>query len=396
VPPPLPAAHPARSGGPLDTSALSRVLAVRLDNLGDVVLATPALRALRRALPPGARLDLLASPAGASLAPLLTAPEAGAVDDVLVLRAVWQDASSAMPQDPARELALADRLRAGAYDAVVVFTSFSQSPWPPAYAAYLAGVPVRVGQSKEFGGSLLSHWVTPPDDAVHQVDRALHLLGAVGVPPAGAHLALGVPDAAHEAAGAALRAAGLSPRSPYALLAPGASCPSRRYPPGRFAAVAADLARAGLPVAVVGSEKEARLVSAVVEGAGVEGAGTAGVVGLAGAVDVPGLAALVDGAAVAVTNNSGGMHLADALRTPLVALFAGTELEQQYAPRGTRASLFRVPTACSPCRAFDCPYSLECLDVPAHAVAGAALAAAGRLDGEHAAHRAADQPGAAA
>jgi ADP-heptose:LPS heptosyltransferase len=383
VPPPLPAAHPARSGGPLDWAALSRVLAVRLDNLGDVVLATPALRALRRALPAGARLDLLASPAGASLAPLLTAPEAGAVDDVLVLRAVWQDASSAMPQDAARELALVERLRTGAYDAVVVFTSFSQSPWPPAYAAYLAGVPVRVGQSREFGGSLLSHWVTPPDDAVHQVDRALHLLAAVGVPSAGTHLALGVPEAAHEAAGAALRVAGLGPRSPYALLAPGASCPSRRYPPERFASVAAELARAGLPVAVVGSEKEAGLVAAVVDGAA-----TAGVEGLAGAVDVPGLAALVAGATVAVTNNSGGMHLADALRTPLVALFAGTELEQQYAPRAIAATLFRVPTGCSPCRAFDCPYSLECLDVPPHAVAEAALAAAGRL--------AADQPGAAA
>lgn len=371
MPPPLPAAHPARSGGRLEWPALSRVLAVRLDNLGDVVLATPALRALRRALPPAARLDLLASPAGASLAPLLTAPEAGAVDDVLVLRAVWQDASAAMPQDPARELALVERLRAAAYDAVVVFTSFSQSPWPPAYAAYLAGVPARVGQSREFGGSLLSHWVTPPDDAVHQVDRALHLLEAVGVPAAGTQLALGVPEAAREAAASALRAAGLAPATPYAVLAPGASCPSRRWPPERFAAVAARLARAGLPVAVAGSEKEAPLVAAVVEGAA-----TAGVVGLAGAVDVPGLAALVDGAAVAVTNNSGGMHLADALGTPLVALFAGTELEQQYAPRGTPTTLFRVPTACSPCRAFDCPYALECLDVPPPAVAEAALAAA--------------------
>ncbi|MDP9408074.1 MAG: glycosyltransferase family 9 protein [Actinomycetota bacterium] len=371
MPPPLPAAHPARSGGPLDWSALRRVLAVRLDNLGDVVLATPALRALRRALPDGARLDLLASPAGASLAPLLRAPEAGAVDDVHVLRAVWQDASGAMPQDPAREAALVERLRAAEYDAVVVLTSFSQSPWPPAHVAYLAGVPVRVGQSREFGGSLLSHWVTPPDDAVHQVDRALHLLDAVGVPSAGPDLALGVPEAARENATAALRGAGLAPGLPYALLAPGASCPSRRYPPERFAAVAAALARDGLPVAVVGSEKEAPLVAAVVEGAG-----RAGIVGLAGAVDVPGLAALVDGATVAVTNNSGGMHLADAVRTPLVALFAGTELEQQYAPRGTRATLLRVPTACSPCRAFDCPYTLECLDIPPRSVVDAALSLA--------------------
>jgi len=75
------------------------------------------------------------------------------------------------------------------------------------------------------------------------------------------------------------------------------------------------------------------------------------------------------------------MHLADALRTPLVALFAGTELEQQYAPRGTPLRLFREPTACSPCRAFDCPYSLECLDVPPQAVVDAALTLAGTARG---------------
>jgi ADP-heptose:LPS heptosyltransferase len=373
VPPPL-TAHPAASVAPVDWASVRRVLAVRLDNLGDVVMVTPALRALRAALPPGARMDLLASPAGASLAPLLAGPGSGAVDEVLPLRAVWQDASGALPLDPARELAVVERIRAGSYDAVVVFTSFSQSPWPVASVAYLAGVPVRVGQSREFGGSLLSHWVTPPGDEVHQVDRALHLVEAVGVPDAGRDLRLDVPPAAAEEAAAARRAAGLPAGEPYALIAPGASCPSRRYPPERFAAAASRLAAAGLPVAVAGSDREAALVDEVVSGAG-----SAGVVrGLAGAVGVPGLAALVDGAAVAVTNNSGGMHLADAVRTPLVAMFAGTELESQFAPRSTPVTLFRVPTDCSPCRAFACPYALECLDVPPHAVAEAALELAGR------------------
>lgn len=372
MPPPLPV-HPAASVEAVDWASVRRLLAVRLDNLGDVVTVTPALRALRDALPPGARLDLVASPAGATLAPLLAGPGAGAVDEVVPLRAVWQDASGALSLDPDRELAVIDGIRARSYDAVVIFTSFSQSPWPPASVAYLAGVPVRVGQSREFGGSLLSHWVAPPDDAVHQVDRALHLVGAVGARSAGDDLRLEVPVPASDEARAALDGAGLAPEGPYALLAPGASCPSRRYPAGRYAAAAAELARDGLPVVVVGSEREAPLVDEIVSEAG-----TAGVVGLAGPVGVPGLAALVDGAAVAVTNNSGGMHLADAVRTPLVALFAGTELESQFAPRSTPTTLFRVPTDCSPCRAFACPYSLECLDVPPGDVAAAALELAGR------------------
>lgn len=352
-----------------DWAAAERILAVRLDNLGDVVMLSPALRALGRAAP-RARLDLLASPAGASVAPLL--PE---VHDVLTARATWQDADNALPLDPGREWALIGALRARTYDAAVIFTSFAQSPWPAAYALYLAGVPVRVAQSREFGGSLLSHPVTPPPVEAHQVDRALHLLAGVGVPSASSGLSLTVPAAARESGAAALRASGVDPKAPYALLAPGASCPSRRYPAERFAAVAHHLAAAGLPVAVVGSERERDLVAAVAAGS------TAGVSGLAGAVDVPGLAALVDGAAVAVTNNSGGMHLADALGTPVVALFAGTELEEQFRPRTTTAALLHVPTACTPCHAMRCPYQLECLDVRPEEVVAAALRLAAVLPG---------------
>ncbi|MDP9434615.1 MAG: glycosyltransferase family 9 protein [Actinomycetota bacterium] len=346
------------AGAPVDWRALRRVLAVRLDNLGDVVMVTPALRALRAALAPGARLDLLASPAGATLAPLL--PD---VDEVQVLRAVWQDASGALPHDPARELDLVDRLRG--YDAVVVFTSFAQSPHPLAYAAYLAGVPVRVGVSKEFAGGVLSHWLPAPPDAQHQSDRALALLAGVGVPAQGRHLSLAVPEPARAAAQAVREEAGVP--DAYAVLAPGASCPSRRYAPDRFAAVARDL---GLPVAVVGTEKERPLVQEVV-------AGSPGVTDLSGRLDVPALVALISGARLAVTNNSGGMHLADAVGTPVVALFAGTEDESQFAPRSGPARLLRVPTACAPCRAFACPYALQCLDVAPSAVvaAGRELAA---------------------
>lgn len=337
------------TAAPVDWPSLRRVLAVRLDNLGDVVMVTPALRALRAALAPGAVLDLLASPAGAALAPLL--PD---VDEVRVLRAVWQDADGRLPQDPARELALVDSLRG--YDAVVVFTSFAQSPHAMAYAAYLAGVPVRVGTSKEFGGSVLTHWLPAPPDAQHQSDRALALLASVGVAPQGTHLHLDVPADAQAQAAAVRGDAGLA--GDYVVLAPGASCPSRRYPAERFAEVARTL---GLPVAVVGTEKERELVR------------TVGGVDLSGRLDVPGLVAMVAGARLAVTNNSGGMHLADAVGTPVVALFAGTEDESQFAPRSAPARLLRVPTACSPCRLFACPYQLQCLDV-----APATVVAAGR------------------
>ena len=128
----------------------TRILVIRLDNIGDVIMLGPALRAVKTAVPK-AHITLLCAPTGAQVAPLLPW-----VDDLLVHRAVWQDASGAMPLDPVRETAFIETLRAGRYDAALIFTSFSQSPYPPAMACYLAGIPVRIGQSREFGGGLLS------------------------------------------------------------------------------------------------------------------------------------------------------------------------------------------------------------------------------------------------
>lgn len=322
-----------------------RLLVVRLDNLGDVILCTPLLRALRAALP-DARLTLLASPAGAQLAPLLPW-----VDEVRAVRALWQDASGSLPFDPARERALVDDLAAGRFDAAVISTSFSQSPYPPAYACYLAGIPVRAALAPDFAGGVLSHPVPDPPTGGHQADRALALAAGLGVPVADTDLELAVPAPVRAAAARLLAARGVGGR--YAVAAPGASCPARRYDPARFGAVVAGLT-ADLPVVVVGGDRERDLVATV--------AGRAGVA-LAGATTVPELATVVAGAELVVTNNSGPLHLAEAFRRPTVALFAGTEREAEYTPRAAPLRLLRRPTACSPCRAFACPYGMECLDL---------------------------------
>ena len=347
-----PSLHPAGQGAPVDWTAVRRVLLVRMDNLGDVVLVTPLLRALRAALAPGARLDLLASPGGAALAPVL--PH---VDEVHAWRASWQDAAGTLPVDPQREAALIDLMRG--YDAVVVSTSFSQSPWPAAYAAYLAGAPVRVGQSREFGGSVLSSWVLPAadDESAHQVDRGLRMLAAAGVPGRGPELELVVPAQAQARAAQVLAAAG-SDGAPLVLLAPGASAPARRYP--RYAEVVAGLREQGARVVVVGTASEQSLVEQV----------SGGVNAVVGQLDVPALVAAVAAADAVVTNNSGSMHLADAVGTPSVVLFAGTETLGQYAPRGGWTTPLNRPTTCTPCRGFTCPYAQECLDIePAEVVA---------------------------
>jgi ADP-heptose:LPS heptosyltransferase len=328
---------------------------VRADNIGDVVTTTPALRALRAAAP-AARIDLLASPAGCAVVPMI--PE---LDGVLTVSASWQQLPGPTVASAGAERELLDRLSTGRYDTLLVLTSFSQSPWPVAHLGLLAGIGTRVVHSREFGGAVATHWVTPPPDTTHQVDRALHLLAAIGVPHRGHETALRVPVEAADAASV------LAPPTPFAVLAPGASCPSRRYPAERFGAAAAQLAEAGLPVLVAGSEAERPLVDRVVTAAAHPG------VAPAPPVPLPVFTALLARAAVAITNNSGGMHLADAVRTPVAVTYAGTERPGDLRPRSTRATLLGRPVPCSPCRQLRCPFHHECLDVPPGDVAAAAL-----------------------
>jgi ADP-heptose:LPS heptosyltransferase len=77
------------------------------------------------------------------------------------------------------------------------------------------------------------------------------------------------------------------------------------------------------------------------------------------------------------------MHIADALDTPMVVLFSGTELESQWAPRRARTRLLRRPTDCSPCHAFACPFEMQCLDISPEAVVGAAMRALGANERSH-------------
>jgi ADP-heptose:LPS heptosyltransferase len=356
---PRPTRHPAADlARPPDWTGIRRVLVVRADNLGDVVLATPALRALRLAVPHVA-VDLLASPVGATVAPIIPG-----LRDVLTVSASWQQAG--VPAAPVAELAaaereLVERIAERDYDALVVFTSPTQSPWPVAQVGMLAGIPVRAVHSAEFGGALATHWVTPPPAGTHQVDRCLHLLAALGIPPAGTELEVVPPDTDRVPAG------------PFALLAPGGSAPSKRYPAERFAAVARLVAESGCPVAVTGSAKEAPLVDEIVTGAGHP------LVTALGRVDVPELAAVVAAADVVICNNSGCLHLADAARTPVVVTYAGTEARTDMPPRHAPAELLDRPVSCSPCRQFRCPYDHECLDIDPAEVAAAAVRLAGKV-----------------
>lgn len=339
------------------------ILAIRMDNTGDVIMLGPALRALKETSPQ-ARLTLLASPAGSAAAALLPW-----IDATLVWRAVWQDAGKGdrrMPLDPGREQELIRCLAEFHFDAALIFTSFSQTPHAPGYACYLAGIPLRAGESTEFGGSVLSSEFKGTPIQVNQAERNLRLVENLGFSVRDRQLAIAIPVEERVAALQALERAGIDPAQPFILLHPGASAQARRYPAERFGHVAHLLWQRGWPVLVTGIARERELLARVRDVA-------PAVPLLVDETTLAEYAALIERASLVICNNTLPMHLADALRTPALVLYSGTDYEEQWQPRATRNRLLRRETPCHPCYLFDCPIGLPCLDIPPEEVADAAM-----------------------
>src|SRR3989440_1407019 len=171
-------------------SQVKRVLAIRLDNLGDVLVTTPALHAMKTSLP-AATLTLLTSPVGAQVARLN--PD---LDDVIVYQAPWMDPWHKLPQDSQREQQMIATIHERRFDGAIIFTSFRQSPLPAAYLCYLADIPLRVAASIDGPGSLLTTRHKHPERMMHEVERGLDLVAAIGLETDNLNLVLKVPDEA--------------------------------------------------------------------------------------------------------------------------------------------------------------------------------------------------------
>lgn len=319
-----------------DWSGVRRILAIRLDAMGDVLMTTPALHALR-SRPATERLTLLTSPAGAAVASLI--PD---VDDVIVYEAPWMKAGAAHGTEI--DQALIAELAAQRFDAAVIFTVFSQTPFPAAMLAYLAGIPRMLGYCRERAYRLVSDAVaeTEPEQGIrHEVRRLLDLVETVGYRTADERMRIAVPEAAREAVGAHLPG-----QARWAVVHPGASAPSRRYPPEHFAATLRLLGVQGWRFVLTGDASERALAEAIVAEAGVA-AGN-----LAGQLSLPELAALIAAAPLVISNNSGPAHIAAATATPVVDLYALTN--PQHTPWGVPHRVLSHDVECRWCFASVC------------------------------------------
>lgn len=322
-----------------------RTLAVRLDSDGDVLLTGPALRALAAG---SRRLDLLVSPSGRAAADLLPG-----VDEVLELDAPWSGHPSPAVDPGLLDTVRAD-LRARAYDHVVVFTSYHQSPLPMALLARLAGAPLVSAFSEDHPGSLLTHRArrAPSGDddggpaGGHEVPAALRLAAEAGFPlPPGDDGLLRVRGTPTTTRG----------RPPFVVVHPVASAPSRSLDLEHAADITASLTDEGWHVVVTGSPGQ--------RDAG-ERLRRAGAEDLVGRTTLHELAGVLAAASCTVAGNTGPAHLSAAVGTPVVSLFSPVVPAERWAPWGVPSVVLGDQQApCRGSRARTCP-------VPGHPCLG--------------------------
>jgi ADP-heptose:LPS heptosyltransferase len=305
------------------------VLVARLDSDGDVLLAGPAIRAVAAS---GASVTLLCSARGERAAALL--PD---VADRVRLDAPW-----ILEKPPAvnreRLEALVDQLASRCLAAALILTSFHQSPLPLALLLRMAGMSRIAANSVDYPGSLLDVRVVPRDD-VHEVQRNLEVAARLGYRlPATDDGRLAIVPVPRRKA-----------RYPYVVVHPGAAVPARAWSPAANKRAVQALVRDGWRVVVTGSRRE-QAMAREVAGRGPR------VDNLAGRTSLRQLASVLAGAAAVVVGNTGPAHLAAAVGTPVVSLFAPTVPAIRWHPwRVPYVLLGQQDIGCSGCRSTVCP-----------------------------------------
>ena len=316
-----------------DWGAVRRVLIVRLRSIGDTVLATPSLFALRRFLPE-ARIDVLLED---WVAPLLAG--SAEVDRIITLER----------KSNASRIAVARQLRAERYD--VAFNLHGGST--ATILTWASRARRRVGYARYRYARLHTH-TAPPSTHVwrraetHSVEQQLALLGWTGVPVSDRPATrLPVTREASASIARQLGDARLDDAQPFALMHPAAAFESKTWAAENFARVAEHLAARRLATVVVAGPNEAEIVEEVRRCARTR------LISLTD-LSLPEVTALAARAELFVGNDSGIAHIASAVSTPSVVVFGSSNIAHWRPWSVAPSEVVREEMPCAPCAGYTC------------------------------------------
>ena len=330
----------AGRGAPPDPTLMRRVAFVKLDHLGDLVMATPLIRAVKE-WAPQARLTLVTRPANLGMAERLWY-----VDEIAEADVPWIRPEPGWRENLGACLRLARELKDGGYDLVIDLRYHNRLD---SLLLSLCGAPARLGFDAGGFGFGITHCARWPREG-HEVDRGVRALEEFGIPVRDRRPEF--PLAAEELK-KGKRTAGRN----LVAIHPGAGNTVKRWMPERFAWVARELARrAGVRVAVLGGPGEEALGEPIVRALP-----RARVLDLRGRLRLPEMAAVLANCSLFIGNDGGAGHVAAATGAPALIVFSGTSTAAEWAPRGTNVRVIEKTVPCKPCHRADCPYNQACL-----------------------------------
>lgn len=327
----------------LKWEGVRKLLCVRLDNMGDVLMTMPAIHALKKTFP-GCSLTLLASRASAALGPFL--PD---VDEVLAYDAPWMKHDD---PDPAADDDIVQALRQAQFDAAVIFTVYSQNPLPAALMCRLAGIPRVLAHCRENPYSLLTEWrrETEPEGGIrHEVQRQLDLVAHVGASCSNTGLQFHTRAQDRSSLNAKLAGSGLQNAATWMVAHCGATAPSRRYPVEHFVRVFELLGDRAGPIVLTGDASEREITNSILQAC----APGLPLIDMTGKLSFGEFACLLEQTDLLLSNNTGPVHLAAALGTPVVDLYALTN--PQHTPWRVPQRVLYHDVACKWCYRSVCP-----------------------------------------
>jgi heptosyltransferase II len=326
-----------------------RLLILAPNWLGDAVMALPAIADVRRESP-RAEITVAARPSVAALFGMV--PE---VDRVIVIDA----------RSPIRTLG--GQLAQNGFDVALLLPNSIRA----ALVAAMAGIPERWGYRANLRGLLLTRAIDRPT-GLHQAEYYQQLAHALGFPNGPTEPHISVPDGARLAGTELLVGAGWDGSAPLVTLAPGAAYGgAKRWPPERFADVAATLAACAVQPVMIGTPADAAAADEVARAFAARAAdarvdrrraedGGFRLLTVVGRTDLPTLAGVLASSRALVTNDSGAMHLAAAVGTTVVSVFGPTD-ERATRPLGAAHRVVTAPVWCRPCMLRECPLDHRCM-----------------------------------
>lgn len=305
-------------------SDFRNILVVQTAFLGDVVLTTPLFAALKR-LCPGASVTLLTTPLAANLV-----EEDKNLDGIITFDKKGGESF----------FSIAGKLKKGGYDLMISPHRSHRT----SIIGFLSRIPVRVGYGEAGFSIFYTHRVKRPME-LHEVDRILHLLTALGAAsePSDRKLTVNYTAAEKAEVDKILEEAGIPPGTRLAGLCPGSVWPTKRWTVEGFAEVGKGLREKGYGVVVVGGPEDRET------GARVLGLLGGKAVDAVGKTSLKALAAWIDRFSVFVTNDSGPLHVASARNVPTVAVFGATVRELGFFPFHQRSKVVETALPCRPC-----------------------------------------------